>query len=204
MTNPEAPPSPTTRQDAAERLVAHLVSLAARERRGELAALRRSLGHEPGELAEVSAIVERFLAENAAPQRIRAFYLVAGLFGLYPINSDERWSNFGSSLRSIRNRAESNEEDPGVARRFMATLDARQEQLEVHLRSLVTLLRSRSDATPINYVQLIRDLQRWDNPDRSVQRRWASGFWGYRGDEATINPVRQPDVTAEDQEDKEN
>ncbi len=183
------------RTDRRSRFVAYLARLGESEDRGSLAVLRRSLGQRPGMIAEASAIVEPFLLPGSSTEEVRTFYLVAGLFALHPVVTDARWSNLGTSLRAIRQRGETTEEDPGVARRFTAVLDARDDAVGVHLRNLVTLLHARSEPTPINFVQLLQDLRRWDDTDRHVQRQWAAGFWGHRGDDLANGP-RESDTTA--------
>lgn len=174
--------SPATAQrgnDAATNFIAHLIRYHEREDRGALAALRRSLGQPPGTISETCRIVEPFLSERSSQERIDAFYLVGGLFALHPEHSD-RGRNFGEDIRAVRFREDSRDEDPGVSRRFMALLDCDVDGLPTHLRHLITLLRSRSATAPINYVQLLKDILSWEHPDRYVQRKWASGFWGGR------------------------
>lgn len=199
MTMPTSPPEAQAGSTVAHRFVARLAGLAEREDRGALAALRRSLGQEPGTVAEACAIVEPFLGEDASSRRVRAFYLVGGLFGLHPEYRDGAGRvSFGDSLRAIRLHEGTDDEDSGVERRFRAVLDARQEGLEVHLRNLVKLLHSRKPDVPIDYVQLIRDLEHWDDADPRVKRRWASGFWGRRHD-ATV--AESPTTAADTESD---
>lgn len=187
MTTPISPAEPQGRQTVRHRFVARLVDLAEREDRGAMAALRRSLGQEPGTVADACAIVEPFLGESAPPTRVEAFYLVGGLFGLHPEHR-EGAGNFGASLHTIRLNEGTADGDSGVERRFRAVLDARHEGLEVHLRNLVKLLHSRKPDVAIDYVQLIRDLEHWDDPEPRVKRRWASGFWGYRHETTDTEP----------------
>lgn len=169
-------------------LVARLTELAAREDRAGLAALRRGLGHEPGTVAEMYPYVEPFLTADAPRARVAAFYLVASLFGLHPVHAEAPGGyaarhGFGATLRAIRLRPESPEEDTGVAKRFTALLECDRSALSVHLRHMVTLLRSRAEGAPIDYRQFWRDILAWDAPDRRVQRAWAAGFWGQREEE---------------------
>jgi len=187
MTTPT--PAPTaSRTDVVDRFVDRLVTLAEHEDRGSLAALRRSLGREPGAIAEACEIVEPFLHEKASAERVSAFYLVAGLFALHPVHAESE-RNLGSSLRTIRLR-EGGGEDLGVSRRLLAVLDARQEALGIHLRNLVTLLHGREPGAPIDFARLLRHISWWDHPDRFVQRAWAAGFWGLRAnDDDTTPPV---------------
>jgi len=164
-----------------------LADLAAREDRAGLAALRRGLGVEPGTVAEMYPYIEPFLGFEASRRRVVAAYVVASLFGLHPLHADgppgrSALRGFGAALRAIRFRPDSAEEDPGVARRFVALLDCHEDALPVHLRQLVTLIRGRAEHVPIDYRQLHRDVLNWDSPTRYVQRAWAAGFWSGRGE----------------------
>lgn len=174
--------TPTTRRFD---LVGHLVTLAERENRGALAALRRGLGKEPGETAEMFPIVEPRLDEDASENRRRAAYLVASLFASHPVHRDAaQWSrrSFGASLRAARFR-DNGDADPGIEGRFEALLDCEADALATHLRGLVTLLRARNPGAAIDFRQLLRDIEWWDADDRHVQRNWATGFWGGRADD---------------------
>jgi CRISPR system Cascade subunit CasB len=65
-----------------------------------------------------------------------------------------------------------------VERRFVALLNCHQDDLDHHLRQAVSLLKSKD--APVDWAELLKDIQRWDNDDRLVQRRWARAFWGGR------------------------
>ncbi|GMV86816.1 MAG: hypothetical protein AMXMBFR80_26710 [Dehalococcoidia bacterium] len=186
----------TTRTLAASaaEFIARLESLAKREDRAALAALRRGLGKPPGTVAEMAPYVEP--AFDGAPDEA---YIVASLFGLHPHHyRAERQvrRGFGSDLRPLRGGA--GEEDPGVVRRFTALLDAHREAVPDHLRHLVALLRSRKGELPIDYLQLFYDLRDWDDAGRHVQKRWASGFWGWTPSEAGPAAPNPDDSTNND------
>ena len=51
----------------------------------------------------------------------------------------------------------------------------RRDTLEPRLRQQVSILKSKD--VPVNWHQLIRDVNYWDHPKRFVQRRWASAYW---------------------------
>lgn len=160
---------------SAVEFIGRLDSLSGREDRAALAALRRGLGKPPGTVAEMAPYVEP--AFDGAPDEA---YIVASLFGLHPHHrrtERQHRRGLGSDLRPLRVVGEG--EDPGVVRRFTALLDAHREAAPEHLRHLVALLRSRKEDLPIDYLQLFFDLRAWDDTDRSVQKRWASGFWGW-------------------------
>ena len=157
-----------------ERFINRLKELAAGQNRGALASLRRGLGQPPGTVADMYRYVEPFLGELDSGARFKepAFYLVAALFALHPKSTDE--GNVGTHLAKTRTK---NGED-ALERRFTALLAAHPDDLPDYLRQTVSFLKSKEE--PVNWLQLIKDLQYWDkrdNPKYSVQKRWAQEFW---------------------------
>ncbi len=177
-------------------------SLSDKADRAALAALRRGLGKEPGTAPEMFPYVEPTLTEDAGRELVEASYLVASLFGAHPRHRDSPSESardrrgFGATLSAIRFR--DGEEDAGLARRFVATLDAPRSSLPTHLRHLCALLDARAPGTPIDFRQLFRDLRDWDRPTRIVQRSWASGFW--RTHPATGTGVTEPPASSSTEE----
>ena len=169
-----------------ERFIAFLEGLQRRGDRGALAALRRGLGKPPGTVLSMAPFVEPWVQS----QRERpCYYLVAALFASHP--AAERAEpehqqptvrpNLGSVFDRIVNayvRGGTSREDAlkRVERRFTALLNAHSEDLPRHLRHAISL--ARSQAVPVDYVALLRDLRYWDSDDRRVQQRWATSFWG--------------------------
>lgn len=193
-----------TVQAAPRDLVTHLMELSAREDRAALAALRRGLGSEPGATPEMYPHVEPYIPAEAGRVTVAAAYLVASLYGLHPVHQDSEtrsWARrgLGASLRALRRPPGQDEDDPGATRRFIALLNCSRDALPHHLRGLVTLLRSRTEMTPIDFRQLRRDILDWEHEDRRVQRAWASGFWEHRpetsSEEQSANPPGDPGQT---------
>lgn len=183
-----APAGPETRRDDLRKAFGALLrrlqnAVPTPEQKGDpgaLAALRRAVGARPGESVAAARIIEPHIPEGErepTPWEHEVFYIVASLFALHrnhqPIQGRRDQRGLGASLRAIRWR-EGGDENPGVARRLIAALDAHREALPTHLRQLVTLL---SRDHPIDYTQLFDDLLDWDHRDRIVQRAWAAGFW---------------------------
>jgi CRISPR system Cascade subunit CasB len=104
--------------------------------------------------------------------RRKLYYLVAGLFASHPENNSDPEENLGRTLKRlylIQN------ESPSVEKRFLALLEADDDQLLEHLRHLVNLLKSKGLAP--NWAQLLQDLiHRQYNPDE-VKKKWAQGFY---------------------------
>ena len=160
--------------------IRRLQELATNQDRGALAALRRGLGRPPGAAAEMFRYVEPWLPERRSADQEAAYYLIASLFALHPKSVSE--GNLGQHLASIRNKGKDDEDkgdedkDDALERRFSALLAAHPDDLPNYLRQAVSMLKSKE--TPINWDQLLRDVQAWDAPDRRVQKAWARAFWG--------------------------
>lgn len=134
--------------------------------RAMLAALRRGLGAEPGDVPEMFPYVVPF---------VRAWnedniYLIASLFGLHPASSSS--GNMGDHMRTHAREAG---DDEATERRFVQLLRMRRDTLEPRLRQQVGILKSKD--IPVNWHQLMRDIGHWDHPKRFVQRQWAGAFW---------------------------
>ena len=154
--------------------IRRLQSLAEGQERGALASLRRGLGQPPGTVADMYRYVEPFLGqERGAGFKESAFYLVAALFALHPKSADK--GNMGDHM--ARTRTESGGD--ALERRFTALLAAHPDDLPDYLRQAVSFLKSKNEE-PVNWNELLRDLQNWGHEDRFVQKKWARSFWGGR------------------------
>jgi len=149
--------------------VEYLESL--RDDRGVLAALRRGLGQPPGTVASMYPYVVPWLADDAPPWQETAHYLIAALFAYHSAAGGA--GNMGSHFARAR---EPRGEDAAIERRFTALLAAHSDDLDFYLRQAVSFLKSKE--VPVNWHQLLSDLQAWDHPDRYVQKQWARAFWG--------------------------
>jgi CRISPR system Cascade subunit CasB len=97
-------------------------------------------------------------------------YLIAALFASYP-EAGSTEGNFGESARLLRLAKESD----SIERRFVALLAADTRALPNHVRYMVSLLRAEN--IPVNWLKLLRDLHRWKNSSRTIERAWARRFW---------------------------
>lgn len=178
--------SPPSERERA--FVEYLARLAAVPDRAALAALRRSVGKALGEVVEACRYVVPWLPAHAGGREEAAYYLVAGLFAWHPqpwpSDGEARGPrNFGASLRRLLPaddaaetlREEGRERLAPLERRFMALLACHRDALPEHLRRLMGLLRAAE--IPVDWAQLLHDVQRWDWEDRPVQRAWARAFW---------------------------
>jgi len=154
--------------DRIESFIQHLRRLAEPEtgNTGALAALRRSLAFEPGTYAKSFPYVEPFVSGNGWPRK--AFYLTAGLFAEHTMHQPGQ--PFARVLAEIRQKRESE----SLEQRFLALLDADEDQIAYRLRQNVRLLAN----MPFDWEKFIRDLLNWFHPDRYVQVRWARQYFG--------------------------
>ena len=160
--------------DFTKSFVDYLQVLAQRDR-GALAALRRSLGFDPGTYPAAFPVVERFVGSNTAREPLRqAMYLTAGLFA---INSRQQLGRpFAMALAQVMQDRGS----ASIERRFIAVLSADVEGLPTHLRYAVQLLAAGEQA--LDFTWLLDDLSvlldpwRLDERDR-VRQRWARDFY---------------------------
>jgi CRISPR type I-E-associated protein CasB/Cse2 len=144
--------------------------------RAALAALRRGLGRQLGELAEPYRVLLTLPGAYPLPHYEDACFLVAGLFAWHQLprlHISDGLVNLGASLRQHADSTSGN----GAERRFVALLNADHEDLAVHLRHVVGLLRV--SGTRIDYARLLRDVHvdAWNAETRYVQRAWSRAFW---------------------------
>ena len=165
-----------TQQSNSGRFLEFLLALEERKDRGAFAALRRGLGVPPGSAPEMHRYVAPWAGGERSRWREDVYYIVAALFAFHPCDwprdDSDRYTNLGSSFASIAG----GDSHDAVERRFTALLSVRAEDLHVHLRHAVSLLKAKD--APINWARLLRDLMSWNDEDRWVQRNWAKAFWG--------------------------
>ncbi len=157
------------------RFLASLETLARTDQRAALAALRRGLGKKPGRAPEMYPYVVPFVPRRASSELEGGLYLVAALFAWHPVSwhrgEGEFHTNLGASLRQVFLRTDSE----SIQSRFVALLNAPSDDLPIHLRHAVGLCKAHEVA--VDYIALLRDIQRWDGEPRRVQRQWAAAFW---------------------------
>lgn len=165
--------SQTERND---RFVEHLIRN--RDDRALMASLRRGLA-QPNS-AEVSRIVQPWLAEDSARWLEDAYYTIAPLFALHHDDIADD-GNMGSHFRALAESlrpAYSDELPRSVERRFMQLLACGSNDLNDLLRQAISLLRSKDIA--VNWQQLLKDVLAWKHSDDRrdiVRREWSRKFW---------------------------
>jgi CRISPR system Cascade subunit CasB len=160
--------------DGDNSLIAHLMTLQKNKDRGALAALRKGLGKEPGTVPEMFEHVVSYVPRGASKEREDAYFLVASLFASYPDGCGH--GDMGATFRAICTSVNSD----SIEKRFVSLLKSHREELPEHLRHAIALAKSKD--APMDWDQLLNDLQYWDDASGSVQRRWARSFWYVRAD----------------------
>jgi CRISPR system Cascade subunit CasB len=196
-------------------LIAHLEDCVRRHDAGALAELRSGLGKSPGTASRMFPHVVPYLGGVPEFQE-RWYYLVATLFAQWHQSqlgaeedrdegekSEDRPEktrrNFGDSLAELV--ADNPDQAKSLDRRVVALLNSHPDDLPVHLRHLVSLLRGQR--VPIDWRQLLVDLPRWSFDDRPVQRHWAGAYWRGRADTEIQEASTQDDMEASDEESSE-
>jgi CRISPR system Cascade subunit CasB len=177
--------SPPTEKE--RRFANYLKSLADNEERAALADLRMGLGRPPEEAVRMYRYVVPWLAADARPIEEKAYYTVASLFASHQISwsGDSEWeANLGASFSRLaqKQREETGSEPAGVEDRFIGLLNSHSDDLPDHLRRAMALLKARE--VPVDWAQLLHDIQRWQVTGSPVQRAWAKSFWGRKADPA--------------------
>ncbi len=170
---------------------------AAKPDRAALAALRRGLGKRPGEVAEMFPYIIPWCASMPDYDQ-NNYFLVASLFALHqgrlgphPTVTDARRNSMGASFKLLHEKTNSG----SIEKRFVALLNASHGEIDYHLRHAVSVLRA--NAIGVDWAQLLHDLGGWGWTSRSVQRRWAQGYWQTPATLATFDTVTASNPTAD-------
>lgn len=175
----------TASRPAPEGLIQWLYAKAKAGDRATIAALRRGMLLDPAQFFQLYAVIPpQFLDAN--PTDLERRMMVAILFAThweerFTEEELQRRRNLGESLRALAykkaERGTPAEEvlTPSLKGRMDAILAAREEELFGHLRYLISLLKSES--VPVDWQELLWNLRRWSDPERSVQWRWSRSFY---------------------------
>lgn len=165
-----------------------------------LAMLRRGVGRYPGELPELTGaflneMPEELIGYGAEPSYAEwAVYTALTLYALHQQGQSHPMHVQGQKLgAAIRRLIPSGtpEENPSVLTRFnQMAVSTDISELAQHLRSIVTLLRSKG--IPLDYVDLAGDLYDYQYDDNRVSLRLKWGRDFYRTPHTQEN-VNNPD-----------
>ncbi len=160
--------------------IRYLTALDGERNRDVLAVLRRGLTGDPARDLNLYRFVARYVPdEDRGTEREAVYYLVAALYAFHPVNTDK--GNFGDHMAQAARLRQDNE---AAERRFTALLNARFSDLAGPLRQAVAMLKQQEEIS-VNWTALFSGLLHWNNPEKTVQRIWANGFWGFERPENT-------------------
>jgi len=140
------------------------------------AVLRRSLAFDPGLYVPAYPYVEPFIKNENNAWRREVFYLVAGLWATH-----WRAENKGQPMTlgracAMQQVASGSTSTEG---RFIALLDADQDQLPHRLRQMIALLKEQS----VDFDDLLARLLFWNDDKKRTQNSWARDFYRNLNDE---------------------
>jgi len=134
---------------------------------GSKAKLKRDAGKTIGESHSIG-LFYRLLPYGLNAAQEESYFLVATL---YPMVENGAVGNLGASLR----RARDPKNNKGLDRRIEILLDSDKTQLPFRLRQVIKFLKSKR--VSVNCQQLLNDLQKWNQPNRIVQKQWARDYF---------------------------
>ncbi len=161
-----------------------------------LAALRRGIGREPGDVPAMWPFYTTLRADGSVSDHLHAEHLALTLFAVHqqsqaaPVH--RVGVGVGTAIRALRLDGKFSAE--AVDRRFGAAATATTlGEVAHHLRGLITQLRGIKPQPGLDYTRLVADLVRWQHPDRQawVRRKWGSQYFVW-----TPGPSDPGDTTA--------
>lgn len=145
---------------------------------GELAALRRGIGRQPGEVPAMWKFY-RTRSEDGL-RRLAAEHHALVLFGVHQQREKRLVHHAGASIGEAVRQLHARFAEAAVDRRFFAAATASTlEGVTYHLRQLLRQTHDLPQPTPIDYTRLYWDLAGWDDPERRrrAQRRWGLSYY---------------------------
>lgn len=141
------------------------------------AVLRRSLAFDPGLYVPAYPYVEPFIKSENNTWRREVFYIVAGLWASH-------WQEGQKGLPVSLGRAcaayQVASGSTSTESRFIALLDADQDQLPHRLRQMIALLKEQN----IDFDDLLKKLLHWNDDRRRSQTDYARDFYRNLSDES--------------------
>lgn len=151
-----------------------------KEDRAGQAILKRAMSGEPEHVRKVHEFMPKNIRNLSTWEEDRIWIPVACLFVYYPQNinrvRDPKKRNFGRSCWNLALDIDRTGQSKGTPRRFKALLDTSLVDIRSPLNNLVRQMKSRG--IPIDYPQLLIDLQQWEHPKQYIQDNWARTYWG--------------------------
>ncbi|MGL5864767.1 MAG: type I-E CRISPR-associated protein Cse2/CasB [Dermatophilaceae bacterium] len=165
---------PSTDTETAEIHLAHQLGPA-------LAALRRGLGREAGDVPQMWPFYRALGTDGRVTDRLRAEHATLALFGLHQQSQSASvhvpGRRLGQALGELRRSARYSEQ--ALDSRFTQAATAESPgEAAYHLRGLIQQLKA-AHIAGFDYTDLFRGLRAWDHPERRgrVRRIWAADYY---------------------------
>jgi CRISPR system Cascade subunit CasB len=144
------------------------------------AILKRAMSGDPTHIIKVHEFMPRSTRNLSVWEEDKIWIPVACLFVYYPQKIDRvrdpKKRNFGRSCWNLAMDIDPTGQSKATPRRFKALLDTSLVDIRSPLNNLVRQMKSRG--IPIDYPQLLIDLQQWEHPKQYIQDNWARTYWG--------------------------
>ncbi|MGH9438857.1 MAG: type I-E CRISPR-associated protein Cse2/CasB [Terriglobia bacterium] len=148
------------------------------------AVLRRSLAFDPGRFVPAYPYVEPFVKDKDNSWRRAMLYLVAGLWAAqWREGQTGQRLSLGKACAAYQVKSGSS----SIERRFIALLDADNDQLPHRLRQMIALLKEQ----PIDFDALLTGLLYWNDDQKRTQNAWARDFYRNMNQEIETKPTSQ-------------
>jgi CRISPR system Cascade subunit CasB len=138
--------------------------------RAAMATLRRALSGEERDTLPTYRYLGWYLPPH--PKEQERCILVAALFADHQGSTTR--GTMGEHLAALI-RAD-DQKQAAVERRFSQLLTAHPDDLPIHLRQVINLLKTAG--IPINWQRLLRDVLYWEKDGERIRQKWAYDFWG--------------------------
>lgn len=146
----------------------------------ELAALRRGLGREAGEVPQMWRFYTQMRADGNLHPRLHAEHAALSLFALHQQSKAKPMQQAGVGLGTalLQLRRSGKFSPDSVDRRFAAAATASSfPEVVAHLRGLISQLHAIDQG--LDYTQLVKDLTAWQTSEQvaTVRRRWGAQYF---------------------------
>jgi len=146
------------------------------------AVLRRSIAFDPGTYVPAYPYVEPFVRDESRKWRRNMHYLIAGLWAAHwRAGRTGKEMTLGQACADYQNqKGRSGSHSTEV--RFIALLDADEDQLAHRLRQMLAVLKDQS----IDFESVLKELLYWNDDEKRTQNNWARDFYRTVDVDATI------------------
>ena len=171
----------------------------------DLAALRRGLGRQAGDVAEMWRFYTQLRADGSTSTYLHAEHVALSLYALHQQGISHcmhrNGVGFGTAMRRAKDSGVYSSD--AIDRRFSAAATANGfTELTGHLRGLITQLRTIESGgrrgQPLDYTRIYFDLNDWQYPEKrvAVRRRWGSQYFGHVTEEPGVEepPIAAPNL----------